>query len=99
MEKFLSVVVVTSILLFNLMLTMFTISTIWGWFIVPMGAPVIGWVQAYGIALIMTYIAARQTPSFSEAIVKKLTLGQKIGKSVGINIGVLLLGWIATLFM
>lgn len=87
------------IALLNLVLTMFTISTLWGWFIVPLGAPVIGWAQAYGIALIAAWLTVRSAPNFNPGVLRDLTFGQKVGKTVGVNLGVLLVGWIATLFM
>lgn len=99
MEKGLILIGKFVVAVLNLILTMFTISTLWGWFIVPLGAPVIGWAQAYGIALIATWLAVRTAPNFTPGVLRDLTFGQKIGKTTGINIGVLLLGWIATLFM
>lgn len=99
MSKFLTFVGGAVILFLNLILTMFTISTLWGWFIVPLGAPVIGWAQAYGLALIAAFIAARNLPSYAPGVLQPLTFGQKIGRTVGINAGALLIGWLATLFM
>lgn len=99
MERALIAIGAVLVILLNLMLTMFTISTLWGWFIVPLGAPMIGWAQAYGLALIAAYISVRNAPIFQPGIIEKLTFGQKIGKAVGINLGVLIVGFVATLFM
>lgn len=99
MEKAITVISGLVITILSLILTMFTISTLWGWFIVPLGAPVIGWAQAYGLALILAYFKARQSTNFVEGILEKLTFGQKVGKTVGVNLGALLIGWVATLFM
>lgn len=98
-EKVISVIGVAAFVLFNLILTMFTISTLWGWFVVPLGAPVIGWAQAYGFALIASYIAVRNSPKFADGILKKQGMAERMGNSIGWNAIVLLFGFIATLFM
>ena len=99
MEKFLLVMGGVALFVFQLLLTMFTISTIWGWFIVPLGAPVIGMAQAYGISLILAYITVRSTPDFKTDILRTMSLSERVGKSIGINVGILLIGWVGTLFM
>lgn len=99
MEKAITVIGGLVVLILNLFLAMFTVSTLWGWFIVPLGAPVISLVQAYGLILILAYFKARHSTNFVKGVLEHLTFGQKVGKAVGINLIVLLVGWIATLFM
>lgn len=99
MDKFLKVFSWVVITLLQLMLTMFTISTVWGWFIVPLGAPVIGWAQAYGLSLIIAYLTFRMNPAFKTDLLQTLTFGQRVGRAVGLNIGLLIIGYIGTLFM
>ena len=43
----LAILMIVAISLFSA----FTIATLWGWFIVSLGVPAIGYAQAYGIAL------------------------------------------------
>lgn len=64
-------------------LSAFTVSTLWGWFLVPLGLPVIGMVHAYGLGLVATYItgttnlavrASKQDKGYYESIVTGLLI-------------------------
>lgn len=79
----LGVLVVVCLALFSA----FTISTLWAWFIVPLGVTKIGFAHAYGISLISTVLlGARGVYDNS---------GKAIGLGITINILALCLGWIA----
>ncbi len=50
-------------------LSAFTVSTLWGWFLVPLGLPVIGMAHAYGLGLLACYITG--TTSLASTVAKQ----------------------------
>lgn len=88
-----------TVIVIQIFLTMLTVSTLWAWFIVPLGVTGIGLAHSYGLAIILTFITMRSTPTFAPEVLQNLTMSQKLGRALGINLSVLLFGWIATLFM
>lgn len=88
--------VIGAITLFILMVLLhaFTVSQLWAWFIVPLGAQAISMAHAYGIGIIITY--------FKQNIVKKEqndNIGELMVNGVLFTGMTLLLGWLTTLFM
>lgn len=66
------------------------LQVMWGWFVVPMGAPAIGLAHAYGLTLLLTLF--RRFPDKSEDL-------SWVTKRIVANLFALLLGWIAQGFM
>lgn len=56
MDKLLKFFGVLFVMVLSGLLTAFTLSTVWGWFIVPLGVVPINYVHAYGIALFLTLL-------------------------------------------
>lgn len=71
----------------------YTLSILWGWFISPLGAPVIGTAHAWGILLILNTILLRLYRPSKEEFAVKLFGG------LGISAGALLIGYILKSFM
>ena len=70
--------------------SMFVMTVIWGWFVVPLGLPAIGKAHAFGLTLLLSL-----TRSYSEDDDKKSDLTAKITLAVGVPALVLLMGYIA----
>lgn len=71
----------------------FTVSTLWGWFIVPFGVQSIGMAHAYGIALFASLLQGVRGINNSEGSTMVLVQG------VMLNIITLIFGGIALQFM
>ena len=92
--KFLQAVGCFAVAVLTLIAAAFTLSTLWGWFIVPLGAPAIGIAHAAGISVLLTYLKMRQVKAKDER-----DFLSKVTDAYGRMIGVLLLGYIIKLFM
>lgn len=98
MDKLL--VVIGGTLLFALVVfcmalfTGFTVSVLWGWFLVPLGLAKIGFAHAYGISLFGSVLLSTRGINASGKGETKL-----IVTGIGINLLALLLGWVAVGFM
>lgn len=88
-----------TITIVNLLLMLFTITSLWGWFVVPLGAIPITMVQAFGINLLITFYQIRNPKLFKPEMLIKKTFGQRQGYHFGITLTALTLGFIASLFM
>lgn len=74
----------------------FVISTLWLWFLVPLGIPAISIVAAMGISLIVAYIWY----SYADAeILVKMEVPELLGSVYGAPLGFLLGGYIISLFL
>ncbi len=69
-------------------LSAFTISTLWGWFIVPFGLPSIGIAHAYGVALLAKLLTCDintmrdKSEGIADSLIKGLVLNL-----VGLGLG------------
>lgn len=96
MDK-LGVVMVAGLALVGVMILLalfgaFTISTLWGWFVVPFGVQTISLAHAYGLSVLASVFMSTRGLVEQKAAV---TLAQ----GVMLNIFALLLGFIAVQFM
>lgn len=89
----------TLLLILNLLVVAFTLSTLWGWFIVPLGFPVIGMVHAYGLSLVMVWLKSRNKTLFKPEVLKSTTVLKSVVGSIGMCLIALILGSITSLFM
>lgn len=48
-----------------ILLHAFTAKTLWGWFIVPLGAPAVGMAHAYGISMFVTLFRNKDHDTFT----------------------------------
>lgn len=92
--KFLQAVGFVVVAILTVLAAAFTLSTLWGWFIVPLGAPAIGLAHAAGISVMLTYLKMRQVKQKDER-----PFLDKVSDAYGRMIVVLLLGYIIKLFM
>jgi len=99
MEKFLNVSLHVLMVIINTTLMMFTLSSFWGWFVVPLGVHSIGMAHAFGLSLIVTYFQVRNPKFFKPELLIKRTFMQRFGYNFGITLMGLLLGYIVSLFM
>ena len=74
--------------------TGFTVSVLWGWFIVPLGMAQIGFAHAYGISLLGSVLMSTRGLNINgEGGWKTAVVG------ILINLLALLFGWVAVGFM
>lgn len=72
------------ILAIAITLTAINISLMWQWFVVPLGAPKIGYAHAVGLGILLSYA------THDVDVDKKLTKSQQFGKMVIKQFGVLI---------
>lgn len=75
----------------------FTVQTLWGWFIVPLGAKAIGMAHAYGLMVIAMYLKFKNIKR--EKKVDDYSFAEKCFCGIGFMGMTLLIGYITTLFM
>lgn len=93
MEVFGKAVGWTVLVLLSILLTAFTVSTLWGWFVVPLGVKSIGLAHAYGLSLVVTcFMSVRGIPNDTKR-------GEVLGMGVVLNLLCLLFGYIAVQFI
>lgn len=83
----------------NTFLMMFMISTLWGWFVVPLGVVEIGMAQAFGISLMITYFQVRNPRLIKPEFMVERTFTQRFSTNLGMTLTALILGYITSLFM
>lgn len=77
----------------------FAVSTMWGWFIVPLGAPAMSLAHGYGLTL---FVSLFTQPLFIQSHVKddpEFTTNMKVALSVIMNGVLLLVGLITVQFI
>lgn len=79
----------------TVLITAFTVSTMWGWFIVPLGVKAIGFAHAYGLSLLVTFFTIRPSTNQDEDYNWIMTIALRILSCIS----VLLFGFIAVGFM
>lgn len=75
----------------------FVVSTLWAWFLVPLGVKSVGWAGGYGISLVFSYLMSGialklksdESWTWLHAVIANFIVGALF----------LLFGWLATLFM
>lgn len=72
----------------------FTISTLWGWFVVPLGVKAISYANAYGLAILVSVFMGMRGLADDNDSMKNILF-----KGIFINIFALLFGYIAVQFM
>ena len=71
------------------------VSTLWGWFIVPVGAPEIGVVTATGFALVLTALRMRRNKSGETTNSERF---EAVAASIIIPPTLVFMGWIIKTF-
>lgn len=99
MEKFGNGVVYVLLVTVNLFLMMFMLSSMWEWFVVPIGIKSIGYAQAFGLSLMITYFQTRNPKLFKPEVMLKRTFYQRFGYNFGMTLMALTIGYITSLFM
>lgn len=92
-------VVNITMVIVNILMTMITLSMLWGWFIVPLGVVSIGYAHAFGLTLIVAFFQVRNATIFNPEVVLKRTYQQKLFTNFGMVSMALLIGYITSLFM
>ena len=92
------VIISVVILVPSALLTAFVVATMWGWFVVPLGAPHLGMAHAYGLGTLISYVAmARPKPDTDSPWWQ--TLANAVGQHLAASGYALGAGWIALQFM
>lgn len=100
MSILLVLVAMLGIIVAAIVLRAWVLTMLWGWFVVPYGAPAIGIATAIGISLIIGMFTHNIS---KEKTVKIKTMSdftsEVMGRAFGNPIVVLILGWIVSLFV
>jgi hypothetical protein len=83
----------------SIALYIFALSTLYTWFAIPAGAPLIGTANIYGLAMIVSYITIKNTDLQQAHEKGKLSNTNVAGLRIVMSLFVLLIGYITTLFM
>lgn len=75
----------------------FVLQSLWVWFLVPLGTPMVGIVQAIGVSMTLSYIAG--TSSIQEAISKLSKKTDEDANSPSDLLGKILMSWLGPLFI
>ena len=92
MDKLAAVLVIVSMVCLALF-SAFTISTLWAWFVVPLGVMKIGFAHAYGLGLLVSVFMGTRGVSVDGGNQQAIWVG------IVLNILALILGGIAVQFM
>lgn len=95
MKLFFNVVLTFASILLQLIL----LTSLWGWFVVPLGVPAISYAQAFGLNLLLTYFQVRNPKVFKPDLLVASTYRKKVNTNIFIMLTALLLGFIASSFM
>lgn len=83
----------------SIALYIFVLSTLYGWFAIPAGAPAIGTANIYGLAMILSYVLIKNS-DLRDASSKDRSRDSEITViRIVFSLVTLLVGWIVTLFM
>ncbi len=75
----------------------FVLSVLWGWFLVPLGIPTLGIVQAMGFALVARYLTFHHTNCTKD---EEENPASKLFARIFIHpLAILLVGWFIHLFL
>lgn len=92
-------VINTLLVLFSICLMLFMLTSLWGWFVVPLGVKSIGYAHMFGLCLFITYFQVRNPKIFKPEVLVSRTFRQRIGFNIGLMTTATLLGYIASLFV
>ncbi len=95
MQPFLAFVGAIALIPLLTILRGLVLSTLWRWFLVPLGAPAIGIAAAIGISVIVAMLTANPHAATNE----KTTALQKTWLSILLPLVSLLSGWIVQFFL
>lgn len=83
----------------SIALYIFVLSTLYGWFAIPAGAPNIGTANIYGLAMILSYVLLKNR-DLREASSKDRSRDTEITViRIVFSLVTLIVGWVVTLFM
>lgn len=85
--------------LLSILLTGFTISVLWGWFVVPLGVTPIGMANAFGLSVMIMFFKIRGRKDFVKDVLVEKSETRKWIEHFATPITALLFGWLTTLFM
>lgn len=85
--------------LISVLLQMAVLTSLWAWFVTPLGVGPISYAQAFGLNLLVTYFQVRNPKGFKPELFAPRTYRKKMGTQIGIQVTALILGYITTLFM
>lgn len=85
--------------LLSILLTGFTISVLWGWFVVPLGVTPIGMANAFGLSVMIMFFKIRGRKDFVKDVLIEKTEVRKWTEHLVTPIIALTIGWLTTLFM
>jgi hypothetical protein len=85
--------------LISMVLQLILLTSLWGWFVVPLGVVSIGYAHAFGLNLLLTYFQIRNPRVFKPDLLIERTYGKKISNNIFIMLTALLLGYIASSLM
>lgn len=99
MEAFYKIIVILVLTVLSVLAGAWALSTLWAWFIVPIGFPAIGWAHAYGIMMLLNLFKLKASDfdtkidtGFEESIKRLLFFILTYTIAVGF-------GWITLLFV
>jgi hypothetical protein len=90
---------IVTLTLISMVLQVVLLTSLWGWFVVPLGVSPIGYAHAFGLNILVTYFQVRSQKIFKPDVLVKRSYRKRIGTNIGLQITALILGYIATLFM
>lgn len=95
------VLIVLSIVVFTLsiLLSGFTVSTLWGWFVVPLGMQAIGVAHGVGLSVFISYFGLNGYQMWVKKQTDKRSEIAKTAYAFSIPATSLFIGWVVTLFM
>ena len=85
--------------LLSILLTGFTISVLWGWFVVPLGVTAIGMANAFGLSVMIMFFKIRGRKEFVKSVLIEKSELRKWTEHLVTPVIALTIGWLTTLFM
>lgn len=101
METFSKIVLLLVLAIGAVITGAWAFSTLWGWFVVPLGFPALSWAHAYGIMLVVNILKIKNK-DFKSAVGEKKEFSDSVGELLGFFVVYLVavgLGWVTMLFM
>ena len=85
--------------LLSILLTGFTISVLWEWFVVPLGVTPIGMANAFGLSVMIMFFKIRGRKDFVKDVLVEKSETRKWIEHLVTPVIALTIGWLTTLFM
>lgn len=83
----------------NVLLSCLAITLLWLWFVTPLGVPAISLAQALGLTVFVMFFKLKGSPILRSELVRQIPFTRRICYQIGMSIGAIGLGYIASLFM